>query len=165
MFNNTNVRFSNTAQVERTVKYLKQNTAVRRMQYSTAFKIKVIDLMLEERQAAANGKDTYINRKLNSNSKYFGKFSKSKFYEACGLGSTPITGEWEAVYDRVDGDANISHNVCAVSRVGLKELTISAESQGLGELARESSAIIRKTKELQLKHNAKEMGYKLVKVL
>lgn len=163
MFNNTNVRFSSTAQVARTVEYLKKNKTTKYTQYTPAFKIKVLDLMLEEEQAAKNGKDTYTCKRGNSKVKR-GEFSKYIFYKACGLGPVPLNGKWEDTYNSLDGDATLSANVCAVSRVGLKELHTSAESQGLGDLARETNALIRKTKELTLKHDAKEMGFKLVRV-
>jgi len=162
MFNNTNVRFSNTAQVARTVKFLKENKTTKTVQYTPAFKIKVVDLMLEEKVSAEQGKDTFINKDLGTNGKLFGKFSKIKFFKACGLSG--VYASWEAIYDQLEGDSTLNGNVCAVSRHGLAALTRGAESQGLGELAKESSALVRKTRELSLKHNAKEMGYKLVKI-
>jgi len=162
MFNNTNVRFSNTTQVARTVKFLKENKTTKKVQYTPAFKIKVVDLMLEEMVAAEQGRDTFINKDLGTSAKLFGKFSKIKFFKACGL--SKMSTSWERIYDQLEGDSNLNGNVCAVSRHGLAALTRGAESQGLGELAKESSALIRKTKELNLKHNAKDMGYKLVKV-
>ena len=163
MFNNTNVRFSNTLQVARTVKFLKENKTTKVTQYTPAFKIKVVDLMLEEKQASEHGKDTFINKSLGTSNKDFGRFSKIKFYKACGLSGTSHT-DWELIYNRLDGDSTLNANVCSVSRAGLGKLTENAESRGLGEIARESSALIRKAKELSLKHNAIEMGYKLIKV-
>jgi hypothetical protein len=161
MFTNTNVRFSNTAQVARTVKFLKENKTTKRMQYTPAFRVKVVDLMIEEKIAADNGKDTFLKtRGINK-----GEFSKSKFLEACGLGSQEERArQWEQTYNRVNGNTNIDPNVCAVSRHNLGLLHTNAESQGLGELAKETSALLRKEKELSLKHSAKEMGFKLVKV-
>jgi len=163
MFNNRNVRFSNTDQVARTVKFLKERKTTRLTQYTPAFKIKVVDLMLEEQQASEQGKDTFINKSMGTTTKDFGRFSKLKFYKACGLATVNYKG-WERVYDSLDGDSTINANVCSVSRAELGKLTKSAESQGLGEIARETSALIRKAKELNLKHNATEMGYKLVRV-
>ena len=162
MFDMTNARFSNVAQVERTVKYLRENKTTKLMQYTPAFKVKVINLMLEEKQLAEQGKDTFINKSLRAST--FGKFSKSKFYFACGLKTAPISGKWEEIYNKLDGDSRINPNVCAVSRHNLGNLQQSAESKGLGDLARETNAIIRKTKELTLKHDAKEMGFKLVRM-
>jgi hypothetical protein len=163
MFNNTNVRFSTVAQVSRTVKYLRENKTTKLTQYTPAFKIKVVELMLEERHASEHGKDEFINKSLGTNNKEFGKFSKLKFFKACGLtGTNP--SNWESIYNRLNGDATINANVCGVSRAGLGELTRGAESQGLGDIARESNALVRRAKELALKHNAQVMGYKLVKV-
>lgn len=161
MFNNTNVRFSNTSQVARTVKFLKENKTTKRMQYTPAFKVKVIDLMIEEQVAASNGKDTYLKtRGINK-----GKFSRVKFLEACGLGTQEERSiQWERTYNRLNGNTNIDPNVCAISHHNLGDLHTTAESKGLGDLALESNALIRKTKELQLRHNAKEMGFRLVKV-
>jgi hypothetical protein len=163
MFNNTNVRFSNTAQVMRTVEYLKENKTTKYVQYTPALKVKVIDLMLEEKQLAEQGKDTFINKSLRAST--FGKFSKAKFYQACGLGTVPISGRWEEIYNKLDGDSRINPNVCSVSRHALGKLQQSAESKGLGDLARETNALMRKTKELNLKHDAEQMGFKLVKVV
>ena len=162
MFNNTNVRFSTVAQVSRTVKFLKANKTTKRMQYPPSFKIKVLDLMVNEMQKAENGDDTFI-RTCKGNG--YKEFAKVKFYEACGIGkSVPSAGRWETMYDTLNGDATLNTNVVAISRHGLGEKYSSAESQGLGEIAKETGALARKKMETKLKHNAKEMGYKLVKV-
>ena len=164
MFNNRNVRFSNTTQVARTVKFLKENKTTKHTQYTPAFKIKVVDLMVEEEHASQHGRDTFINKSVNGTSaKSFGRFSKIKFFKACGLSSVKPEN-WEGVYDTLEGDSAVNTNVCSISRVGLDKLTEGAESSGLGEIARETSALIRKAKEVNLRHNATEMGYKLVKL-
>lgn len=156
MFNNNNIRFSNATQVARTMEYLKKNKTTKYVQYPTAFKVKVLDLMLEEAQKAAAGKDAYT---------VHGKFSKSAFYKACGIRqSVPSNGKWEDTYNTLDGSATVSANVCSVSRHSLGEVYTSAESQGLGSIAKETSALVRKAKELELKHGAAAMGFKLVKV-
>ena len=162
MFNNTNVRFSTVAQVSRTVKFLKANKTTKRMQYPPSFKIKVLDLMVEEMEKYENGDQTFANTLSGHSSP---KFSKAKFYSTCGIGeNAPWSGKWEALYDTLNGDATLNANVVSISRHGLGEKYSSAESQGLGEIAKETGALARKKMEVKLKHNAKDMGYKLVKV-
>ena len=162
MFTNTNVRFSNTTQVARTVKFLRDNKTTKNIQYPPSFKIKVLDLMVEEMQKAENGDKTFVSVYRGN---WCNKFSKKQFFEACGIPQhTPVTGKWEDLYNTLDGDASLNPNVVSISRLRLGDRYRSAESQGLGEIAQESGALNRKKMETKLKHGAKELGYKLIKV-
>lgn len=144
MFNNTNVRFSNSAQVIRTVNALRKTYKGNKTQYPLAFKLKVVELAVKgkaEDNPAFHGKR--------------GKFTVEAFLNACGLGTICSDGfnGWIEAYDKLEGNTNIPHNCFSLSQCNLGERYNYSESKGLGELARETSALKRL-----------ENSFKLVKV-
>ena len=176
-FNTNHMKFSNVAQVNATIKYMRENKRGKLVQIPVKMKKAIIDLEVEYRDKVGRElREGKVNPEFVTN----GKFSTNKFLKLCGVGNTyrcpkskrfKTTGidvntynRWKDHYDVMAAEVNLPDNCYSLSRQGASDNFQGGVSKGLGDLGRQSNALVRKVKEVALTNDAKEMGFKLVKM-
>jgi len=171
------MKFSTVAQVNATMKHMRENKEGKLVQVPVKMKKAIIDLEIEYRDKVERG---LKKGEVDSDFVHGGKFSLNKFVKLCGIGGKtydPKTGRnrswgtqgsaynrWKDHYEDMVSEVSFPDNCYSLSRQGAGNNFKHGLSKGLGELAQQSGALARKVKEVALTNDAKAMGYKLVKV-